>query len=58
MKENYIAKLLPDDIVTYITDTLEEIRIRKNRPVIFIYPEKEIITKRIFFRNDINEFID
>lgn len=58
MKENYIAKLLPDDIVTYITDTLEEIRIRKNRPVIFIYPEQEIVTKRVFFRNDINEFIE
>ena len=58
MKDSFIAKILPEDLTEYFTNTLEEIRIRKNKPVIFLYPEREIITKKIFYRNDINEFLE
>ncbi len=58
MKDSFIAKILDSDMTQYFTDSLEEIRIRKNKPVIFIYPENEIVTNKIFYRNDINVFMD
>ena len=42
MTENYIAKILSNEFASYFTDSLEEIRIRKNKPVIFSYPDNEI----------------
>ena len=53
MTENYIAKILSNEFASYFTDSLEEIRIRKNKPVIFSYPDNEIITKKIFYKKDI-----
>ncbi len=58
MKDSFIEKILPQEFSEYFTDSLEEIRIRKNKPMIFCYPENEIVTEKIFYRNDINEFTE
>lgn len=57
-KENYIVRILPEDMSQYFTGTLEEIRIRKNKPVIFSYSDMEKISDKIFYREDIEEFME
>lgn len=57
-KENYIARILPEDLLQYFTGTLEEIRIRKNGPVIFVYSDTEKISDKIFYREDIENFME
>lgn len=57
-KGNYIAKILPENLSQYFTGTLEEIRIRKNRPVIFSYSDTEKISDKIFYREDIEDFLE
>lgn len=58
LKENYIARILPAEISQYVTGTLEEIRIRKNKPVIFSYSDIEKVTDKIFYRDDIEDFLE
>lgn len=57
-KGNYIARILPEDLLQYFTGTLEEIRIRKNGPVIFVYSDTEKISDKIFYREDIENFME
>lgn len=57
-KGNYIARILPEDLLQYFTGTLEEIRIRKNGAVIFVYSDTEKISDKIFYREDIENFME
>lgn len=57
-KGNYIAKILPENLSCYFTGTLEEIRIRKNKPVIFAYSDMEKISDKIFYREDMEDFLE
>lgn len=57
-KGNYIAKVLPEELSEYFTGTLEEIRIRKNKPVIFLYSDMERISEKVFYRDDIEDFME
>lgn len=57
-KLKYIEEILSDKLMSYIGDTAEEIRIRINRPVTVMYPDRELVTDITFNRSDMANLIE
>lgn len=57
-KQNHLLTLLPSYLLEYLTDETEEIRFRRNCPVIFLEGTKEIITPYRFDSKQMENLVD
>ena len=57
-KFDEIQKLLPPYLLEYLSDKTEEIRFRRNCPVIFLENEREIVTPCHFHKKQMDDLVD